>query len=337
MFVCSSRTRVGSSMTKEAGTPTSPLVSVLISLYNHREFIGPCIESVLDQSYRNTEVIVVDDGSTDGSYSRASAYALQGVRVVRQSNMGQPAALNRAFLESKGDYIQYLDSDDLLHAEKIEAQVRRLQGETLATVASGAWSRFVDSPEGSQFVREPVWKDMSPVDWVVESWMGGGMMPVMAWLVPRMVVERAGPWRHETRHSFSIDGDFFNRVVLVSSGVAFCANARSFYRSVPGSQSSSSTHRSCAAALDVTIAMGQALLAMEDTARTRLAYANNMKRLIYSVYPEAPDLVKQAESIIERLGGSNLKYRAGPMTRATAMVLGWKRAKRLRRKFSGIH
>jgi hypothetical protein len=69
----------------------------------------------------------------------------------------------------------------------------------------------------------------------------------------------------------------------------------------------------------------------EDSPRTRAAYADNLQRFVYGIYPDAPDLVAQAERRIAELGGSRLPVSAGSMTMAAAKVLGWKRAKRLRR------
>ena len=94
------------------------LVSVVIPCYKQAHFLGEAIESVLAQTYRNVEVVVVDDGSPDDTSEVAARYS--GVRCVRQENQGLPAARNAGFRESKGAYLVFLDSDDRLLPNAVE-------------------------------------------------------------------------------------------------------------------------------------------------------------------------------------------------------------------------
>jgi glycosyltransferase involved in cell wall biosynthesis len=91
---------------------TGGLVSVVIPCYKQAHFLGEAIESVLSQSYRNIEIIVVDDGSPDGTAEVAARY--MGVRCLRQANSGLPAARNAGLRQSQGEYVIFLDSDDRL-------------------------------------------------------------------------------------------------------------------------------------------------------------------------------------------------------------------------------
>ena len=99
-------------------------VSVLIPLFNSEKFIEQTIKCALSQSWQNKEVIIVDDGSTDKSLSIAKSYESEIVKVFSQTNRGAASARNLAFKRSSGDYIQYLDSDDLLSEDKIESQIQ---------------------------------------------------------------------------------------------------------------------------------------------------------------------------------------------------------------------
>ena len=178
-------------------SPGQGLVSILITSYNAEPWIAETLDSAVNQTWPNTEVIVVDYGSTDGTLAIARRFEGANVRVIHQENRGACAARNRALAEAQGDFIQYLDADDLLEPDKIERQVRRLKEEPPGTVASGPWVRFygahpdrTDRPQGG-----PDWKNFEPaMDWLLQAWMGGGMMPPFAWMVPRGVVEQAGPW-----------------------------------------------------------------------------------------------------------------------------------------------
>jgi len=308
-----------------------PLVSVLVPSYNAEAYQRECVESALAQSHANIEIIVVDDGSTDGSLQLARSFESRGVRVIAQDNRGQAGALNTAFNASKGEYIQYLDADDVLDAQKIAIQVARLQQAEPTAMASGAWARFALKPSEAVFKPEKVWQDLTPVDWLVESWAGGGMMHVAAWLIPRPVVMAAGPWAESLRWAANIDGDFFTRALLASTHCLFCPEARSYYRSVTGSQSSLSSRRSVEGNFSVLMRTGSNLLEKEDSRRTRKAFADNLQRFVFSTYPESPDLVMTAERRIRELGGSDLPLSAGPMQLALSRLVGWKFGKRLHR------
>lgn len=99
-----------------------PLVSICINNYNYAAFLRDSIESALQQSYIRSEVIVVDDGSTDGSREILAEYADRAT-IILQDNQGQSGAANAAFSASRGDILLFLDSDDMLKPDAVEAVV----------------------------------------------------------------------------------------------------------------------------------------------------------------------------------------------------------------------
>lgn len=103
-----------------------PLVSIIINNYNYQDFISSALESCFTQSYKPCEIIVVDDGSTDGSRKIISQYSNQ-ILVVFKDNGGQASAFNIGFAKSKGKYIFFLDSDDTFLPSKIEKIVSIFQ------------------------------------------------------------------------------------------------------------------------------------------------------------------------------------------------------------------
>jgi glycosyltransferase involved in cell wall biosynthesis len=314
----------------KTGSLRLPLVSILVPSYNSKAFLNDCLESALGQTYPRVETVVVDDGSNDGSLELACGFRSRGVRVIVQENRGQPSALNAAFGAANGEVFQYLDSDDVLHPRKIEVQMSRLLCADPMAMASGAWARFRSSLSSSVFEPEGVWQDLSPVDWLVQSWSGGGMMHVAGWLIPRRVVEAAGPWVDSLRWAANVDADFFTRTLLASTRCLFCSEARSYYRTVPGSQSSLKSRKNLEASLSVLIRIGEALLLRENSVRTREAFADQLQRFVYSAYPDSRDLVSLAETRIRELGGSQLSYAGGTVTLGVAKWLGWKPAGRFR-------
>src|SRR6266576_2763814 len=100
-----------------------PLVSILIPAYNAEPWIADTIKSAVDQTWPRKEIIIVDDGSKDKTLSVARQFASKNVSVVTQENQGASEARNKAFKFCQGDYIQWLDADDLLAPDKIAKQM----------------------------------------------------------------------------------------------------------------------------------------------------------------------------------------------------------------------
>jgi glycosyltransferase involved in cell wall biosynthesis len=119
--------------------PEGGKVSVVIPCYNQARFLGEAIQSVLSQGYTDLEIIVVDDGSNDGTEEVASGYAKDNsrVRLIRQENRGQAAARNRGLAEAGGEYVVFLDSDDRLVSEALEVGVRELEAHPGCAFVSG--------------------------------------------------------------------------------------------------------------------------------------------------------------------------------------------------------
>lgn len=104
----------------------SLLVSIIIPVYNVCQYLECCLQSVLKQTYHNIEIILVDDGSTDGSGDLCDEYARKDTRIItiHQDNQGQAAARNKAFSVSKGAFIVYIDSDDYVSKNYVELLVK---------------------------------------------------------------------------------------------------------------------------------------------------------------------------------------------------------------------
>lgn len=116
-----------------------PLVSVLMPAYNAGPYLLPAIQSILDQVYSNFELLVIDDGSTDGSIDRAmSAFDDARISWYRQANAGKPAAMNVAIEAARGEFYVLQDADDLSHPHRIQSLVTAMQqNPEVAAVFSG--------------------------------------------------------------------------------------------------------------------------------------------------------------------------------------------------------
>jgi glycosyltransferase involved in cell wall biosynthesis len=137
-----------------------PMVSVIIPVYNGEAFLAEAIESVLIQSYRPMEVIVVDDGSTDGTAAVASRFK-EGVRYIHQHNSGPAAARNSGLRVARGELIGFLDADDLWVENKLELQLGHLAGDLSVQIAIGLVQsveklRVVDGKHRYEKLSEPM-------------------------------------------------------------------------------------------------------------------------------------------------------------------------------------
>lgn len=118
------------------------LVSVIVPVYNGAQYLAESLDSALAQDYPNLEVVVVDDGSTDGTPAILERYAqrfAQRVRVITQPNRGAAAARNAALLEARGEYVAFLDADDLWAPHKLSIQVLHLGRHPDVDLVYSAW------------------------------------------------------------------------------------------------------------------------------------------------------------------------------------------------------
>lgn len=312
---------------------TDPLVSICMSAYNAEAHVAESLDSALAQTWPALEIILVNDGSTDATGAIADEYAEEHseITVIHQENQGHSAGMNRAYAESSGELIKFFDADDLISPEMVEKQVHRLDGHR-THVASAEWGRFYgDDPLEARFEPEPVWRDMDPVDWLVESWTDGWPMQQCAiWLIPRQVLERSGIWNEQL--SLINDFEFFTRLLLGSDGVRFTPGARVYYRSGHGETISSRSNREAVESEFNSICLAtEYLLDEEDSSRTRLAAANRLQEFVYDWYPLHPDLFEEAEERIESLGGSDIAPDGPPGFQVLRGVVGWKVARRIER------
>jgi len=281
----------------------TPLVSILIPAYNAEPWIEETIRSALGQTWPNKDIIVVDDGSTDGTLTVIRRFESNGIRVVTQANQGAAVARNVALSLAQGDYIQWLDADDVLDLHKIERQLRKIEtGFTERTLLSGAWGSFIYRPRKARFIPTLLWHDLSPVEWLVRKMNSNLHMQTDNWLVSRALTEAAGPWDHRLSHDD--DGEYFCRVILASDGIQFVPEAKSYYRDT-GSQSVSYIGGCDKKLESFFLSMKlhiQYLRSVEDSERTRLACLTHLHTWFPIFYPNRPDLMRKTQQLAASLG-----------------------------------
>src|SRR5919202_4312270 len=127
-----------------------PLISVIIPAYNAEKTIKQTIESVLNQTFSDFEIIVINDGSQDSTLEIVSSIPDPRIKVFSYPNAGPQKSRNRGWGNASGEYVSFLDADDLWTPDKLEAQLKALQENPQAAVAY-SWSDWID--ESGQFLR----------------------------------------------------------------------------------------------------------------------------------------------------------------------------------------
>jgi len=281
-------------------------VSILIPAYNAENWIADTLESAIAQTWPHKEIIVVDDGSTDETLAIARRFEPKGVRVVTQPNQGAAAARNKAFSLSRGDYIQWLDADDLLSRDKVTRQMQAAEDtRDWRTLFSSPWAFFRYRPAKAKFIPTPLWCDLDPTEWLTRKWEGNWHMQTATWLVSRELTEAAGPW--DTRLLGDDDGEYFARVINASKRVRFVPQSRVYYRIMLSisnrlSYIGRSSEKIEAQFLSMKLQIGY-LRAREDSDRVRAACVNYLQSWLPNFYPNRPDLVQEAQQLAASLGG----------------------------------
>src|SRR5262245_51433327 len=278
------------------------LVSILITAYNAEDTIAYTLESAIAQTWQRKEIIVIDDGSTDRTAEVVRQF--KDVKLVSTENQGLSGAQNNAFPLSQGDYIQYLDADDLLAPDKIERQLAALRKfDSRRILLSSPWAPFYYRIRPARFIRNSLWQDLSPVEWLLRKMREGIHMQNATWLVSRELAKTAGPW--DTRLHFDQDGEYFCRVLLASEGTRFVPGTGIYYRASGPNQVSfigNSDKKKDSLLLTIKLHI-QYLRSLEDSERVRKACLAYLQIWYRNFYPERPDLMREAQQLAAMLGG----------------------------------
>jgi glycosyltransferase involved in cell wall biosynthesis len=296
------------------------------------------MKSVLEQSYPNLEVVIVDDGSTDKSYAVAKKYESNRVKVLRQRNRGAAVARNVGLDASSGDYIQFLDAGDVISREKIAAQVAALRNNS-DKIAVCFYRQFTRDKElyESHFVDQSdfIYSTNNPQEFLIRLWGGYGKVNFVqtnCWLVPKTVIDKAGSWR--AYRCPDDDGEFFARVLLASKGIVYVPDVYNFYHISPGgvNQLSRSTNPKYLMNTLLTIDLKHKyLLAYGPHPRLNRAMAAQYYRYAVDTYPRWPVISAIAWRRFKTLGEKPPRIvLGGRFVQFISQVFGWRVARLLK-------
>ncbi|MBI3519729.1 MAG: glycosyltransferase family 2 protein, partial [Bacteroidetes bacterium] len=206
------------------------LVSIIIPAYNSKEYLVSSVMSAVNQNYKNIEVILIDDGSTDGTKELFTDFEKLGVKCFSQKNMGAAAARNLGLKNASGDYIQYLDADDILHEDKLLIQLEAMQKDA-ADLSFCFWGRFTQSVEDVQpfIFRHIDYSDIKNGKDIMRSYgMKGISGAIHSMLVRRDVIEKTGEWNETLTNND--DGEYFTRLYLCAQKVVVVEQQLVYHR-----------------------------------------------------------------------------------------------------------
>jgi glycosyltransferase involved in cell wall biosynthesis len=207
--------------------PVAGLVSIVVPCYNAERFLAETLESAFIQTYPRTEVIVIDDGSTDGTVGLIRSYA-DRLKAEFGSNRGASVTRNRGTALARGEFIQYLDADDLLVPDAIAQRIAVLQ-ETNADIAYSDWERLVEIEPGVFEVSERITRSIEDVHanpeiaLITDFWA-----PPAALTYRRSIVAKIGGWKEWL--PVIQDARFLQDACLVGGRFAYAPGIGARYR-----------------------------------------------------------------------------------------------------------
>ncbi len=211
-----------------------PEVSIIIPSYNRAHCIGETLQSVQHQSYDAWECLVVDDGSTDGTLELVAAFAKADSRIQLYQRpdekvKGANSCRNYGLSKSNGNYIQWLDSDDLLSDNKLASQLERLSLEK-NNIATCLWGYYKESRTNTLQEHLEVYRDFKTSKQFLNALTQKfGFLPIHAYLIPRKLLDKHKVvWDESLR--INQDGDFMSQVFLQNPSIVFAPDAHVWYR-----------------------------------------------------------------------------------------------------------
>ena len=308
-------------------TRLSPLVSVITPFYNSEKYLSYAIQSVLNQTYANWELILIDDGSNDQSLSIAKDFRDNRIKILQRPNGGQCVASNDGLRVAQGDFIQFLDADDIMHPQKTQNQIRDLQINGCDALGISRWAFFYNDPSDADCREEPVFFSGDPVEWICTLWSNDTMMHTNSYMMSRQVLERGGMFFDESL-KLNIDFEYFTRMALSASKIIYTPDSLGYYRKgVPGSKTFKPSVQKQLGALESRSKAIRTLLKFEDSVRTREAARMALSILTFTF----PGILPLSRNCITELGLERFGYFKGKYFKYISNHIGFENAIVLRK------
>jgi glycosyltransferase involved in cell wall biosynthesis len=303
-------------------TKASPLVTICIPMYNVSDYIEETLQRILKQSYENIEIIVVDDYSTDASYSLAKMFESDRLRVYKNNKKGGNAARNYAFEKAKGEYIKFMDADDYCSDAMVEEQVKRAVYDGTSDTLIHSPLRMLD-PDGSFFdPPRSIDKDYSPgIELLVAIWKGEGFNIPHSHLMHRNLVEKSGGWCENILKNQ--DGEFFARVAAIADQSLSVSNVFAIWRQTKKGVSTQTSLAAHSSVIETYEVITQMLINYNNSSEMRIICGQYIGGFVYENYPQIKILIPKVQILLKK-NGSRLVLPNRKIVTALRFCFGWK-------------
>ena len=278
-----------------------PVVSIIIPSYNSKAFLQEAVTSALNQTYPFVEIIVIDDGSTDATTDLFPEFQKQGVSCYTIANGGASNARNKGLEKAKGEYIQFLDADDILAPTKIEKQLALLERQD-ADLCYTPWVNFehdiCDAQAQFRFSYLNHSKERSGKELMISYGMDDWFILPIAWLVRKDLIIKAGYWNLEITNND--DGEYFSRILFWANKVVCCNEILAYYRLTPDGLSILNSASKIDASYNSFLQIEALLLTCKDV--RLLSYPKRLNYMQYKLTKKNyPQLAKRAAKNFDRI------------------------------------
>ena len=288
---------------------TQKKVSVIIPAYKAGKYVSQTLDSIINQTFKNLDIIIIDDGSSDNTSEIILKYCKRDSRInyYFQENKGCSASKNAGLLKAKGEFIQYLDADDILSPEKIEIQMKSIldKPNAIAVCNTVIIGESIDQSSG-YIDAKIINKQGSGFEFLLRL-LGSegkcGMVQPNAYLIPKQIAEKIGEWNDKISPSPDEDGEYFTRALLCAEEVVFTEGIN-FYRKLTNNGSLSQKYsfdRVCNLLETVDLKFKH-IFEIESSIRTMKLYQLNISQVVYQFGIEYPELVPKAKKMLAKRG-----------------------------------
>ena len=204
---------------------SNPLISVVIPTYNSAEFLVQALNSVLNQTYTNYEIIVIDDGSTDNTSQAIESYRSQ-IKYFYQDNQGVAAARNKGMELARGEFVAFLDADDLFLPQKLRQQIATFTANPDAGMVISGW--HLTNAQGEITADIELWHSLPQLD--LKTWLYWKPVLPSATMIRRHWLKKAGGFPSATIPVEDVE--YFLKLVLQGCQAVWCPHIGTIYRQV---------------------------------------------------------------------------------------------------------
>lgn len=320
---------------------STPVVSVIIPVFNAQSYIADTIQSVLNQTWNNLEIIIINDGSTDDSEKIIHTFLHDfRIKYIFQKNQGSATARNVGLSAATGDYIQYLDADDIISNNKIESQVIALSDKSPFDIAICKTRIFHTNlgDNNEEISSQFLYSTSKPIDFILNLYgLNGedGMIQPNAFLISRHLAMAVGQWDLSIAPSPDDDGEYFCRVMLQATGIHLTDGINYYRKQISSKKSLSNQHDylHSKGKLGALILKTNHLLEIENSERVKYTMAKQFANFMYMYDGKFKDLSDEAETYIHKMGLKKVPVAGGNNFKRMAHVIGFKQALKIKKIF----